>query len=84
MAVAFFLRCALGVELYFIHRALVQFHFQRPTVRIRGIYIQRISVKPTAALVGAGGRRRARELFRGGQGGGFHSGKDPRNGLKIF
>ena len=48
------------------------------------IEIQRISVKPTAALVGARGRRRAQELFRRGQGGGFHSRKDPRNGLKIF
>ena len=31
-----------------------------------------------------GGSRRAREKYREGQRGGFHSAKDPRNGLEIF
>jgi hypothetical protein len=45
-----------------------------------------ISLKPTAGLVGTGGRRRAREKCREGQRqrGDCHSAKDPRNGLEIF
>jgi hypothetical protein len=46
--------------------------------------VQRLPLKPTAALVGTGGRRRAREKYREGQRGDFHSAKDPRNGLEIF